>query len=337
MKQPQPSTPFSTPLSGSARQAEARIRNLFQCEKKRPPLPLLFLAALLILSCCWLVSCRSQPADPLVVMEVQHYDTNSNYLEIPTLVLPDGQKADEGLTSINRALSGLRDSYLPLLEGPLPSGTDGYDNCCLLYPAETDRYLNLLFFQTYFVSDLNTGHVLSLVYDKEERRQVSLEDALALAGVTEEGLYLALAEQYDPELAQEVPGADLCIQDPDLEGFRMGGDGQPLFYLTARSDDREDSAADAVSGAELPPLVPAEECLDLDPPLWRQWHFADEKPEGGFTSPALPVSPGTPRPPALTEEVEQMVLDYSPQAASGRSQVGPGSWGMGSPPRPATW
>ena len=248
MKQPQPSTPFSTPLSGSARQAEARIRNLFQCEKKRPPLPLLFLAALLILSCCWLVSCRSQPADPLVVMEVQHYDTNSNYLEIPTLVLPDGQKADEGLTSINRALSGLRDSYLPLLEGPLPSGTDGYDNCCLLYPAETDRYLNLLFFQTYFVSDLNTGHVLSLVYDKEERRQVSLEDALALAGVTEEGLYLALAEQYDPELAQEVPGADLCIQDPDLEGFRMGGDGQPLFYLTARSDDQEDSAADAVSG-----------------------------------------------------------------------------------------
>ena len=47
MKQPPPSTPFSTPLSGSARQAEARIRNLFQCEKKRPPLPLLFLAALL--------------------------------------------------------------------------------------------------------------------------------------------------------------------------------------------------------------------------------------------------------------------------------------------------
>ena len=77
--------------------------------------------------------------------------------------------------------------------------------------------------------------------------------------------------------------------------------------------------------------------MDLDPPLWRQWHFADEKPEGGFTSPALPVSPGPPRPPALTEEVEQMVLDYSPQAASGRSPVGPGSWGMGSPPRPATW
>lgn len=99
MKQPPPSTPFSTPLSCSARQAEARIRNLFQCEKKRPPLPLLFLAAPAHLSCgCWSPAGASPP-DPLVVMEVQHYDTNSNYLEIPTLVLPDGQKADEGLTS----------------------------------------------------------------------------------------------------------------------------------------------------------------------------------------------------------------------------------------------
>lgn len=80
---------------------------------------------------------------------------------------------------------------------------------------------------------------------------MSLEDALALAGVTEEGLYLALAEQYDPELAQEVPGADLCIQDPDLEGFRMGGDGQPLFYLTARLPTTGRTARrTAVSGAE---------------------------------------------------------------------------------------
>ena len=76
---------------------------------------------------------------------------------------------------------------------------------------------------------------------------MSLEDALALAGVTEEGLYLALAEQYDPAGPGGPQGRPLH-QDPDLEGFRMGGDGQPLFYLTARSDDREDSAADAVSG-----------------------------------------------------------------------------------------
>ena len=40
-----PNTPFSTPLSGSAREAEDRIRNIFQYQKKRPP------ALLLALSC----------------------------------------------------------------------------------------------------------------------------------------------------------------------------------------------------------------------------------------------------------------------------------------------
>ena len=44
-----PSTPFSTPLSGSARQAEARIRNLFQGPKRRPPVWLMVLALLLSL------------------------------------------------------------------------------------------------------------------------------------------------------------------------------------------------------------------------------------------------------------------------------------------------
>ena len=355
MKQPPPAPPGATPRAGAPRQAEARIRNLFQCEKKRPPLPLLFLAALLILSCGWLVSCRSQPAAPLVVMEVQHYDTNSNYLEIPTLVLPDGQKADEGLTSINRALSGLRDSYLPLLEGPLPSGTDGYDNCCLLYPAETDRYLNLLFFQTYFVSDLNTGHVLSLVYDKEERRQVSLEDALALAGVTEEGLYLALAEQYDPELAQEVPGADLCIQDPDLEGFRMGGDGpsstSPPAPTTGRTARRTPSAgrSTSISGPLGP--SPAMNSTTSACPRWfrRRSAWTWTRPCGGngtsrtrsrrAASPPLPSPspPACPAPRRSRRRRSRWCWTTSPQTASGRSQVGPGSWGRGSPPRPATW
>ena len=32
-----PGTPFSTPLSGSAKEAEARIRNLFSAKRGRPP------------------------------------------------------------------------------------------------------------------------------------------------------------------------------------------------------------------------------------------------------------------------------------------------------------
>ena len=53
-----PRTPFSTPLSGSARETEERIRNIFQYQKKRPPILLLALACALALLCVGLVSCQ---------------------------------------------------------------------------------------------------------------------------------------------------------------------------------------------------------------------------------------------------------------------------------------
>ena len=59
-----PRSPFSTPLSGSAREAEDRIRNIFQYQKKRPPILLLALACALALLCGGLVSC--QPQSPAV-------------------------------------------------------------------------------------------------------------------------------------------------------------------------------------------------------------------------------------------------------------------------------
>ena len=63
-----PHSPFSTPLSGSAREVEGRIRNIFQYKKQRPPLLILLLAAALALFCGSLVSCQtdvgqSEPAE----------------------------------------------------------------------------------------------------------------------------------------------------------------------------------------------------------------------------------------------------------------------------------
>ena len=42
-------SPFTTALSGSAKETEDRIRNIFQYQKKRPPVPALFLACALAL------------------------------------------------------------------------------------------------------------------------------------------------------------------------------------------------------------------------------------------------------------------------------------------------
>lgn len=296
LSQTPPRSPFATHLSGSARETELRIRNIFQWKKKRPPLWLMVLVGAVILLCGSLVSCQSQTQTVSLSMDTQYYDAKENYIEIPVLT-----GSGEGVTAINEALTQLKADYQSVLDG---SDQTSGETQCLLYPTETERYLSLVFFRTKYRTDLVTGHVTSLVYDKKTGQQVTLAQALELAGQTEEGLCQALAQQFDPIVQKDNPDADVCIQNQALEGFRMGSDGQPVFYLTARTDDRDDSVQDTVSGCEdlyiwqggsfirydqynvtePQPLVPAEECLDLDPPLWRQWYFAGDQPEGGFSS-----------------------------------------------------
>ncbi len=296
MNQPLPRTPFSTGLSGSARELEIRLRNIMSGPKKRPPIPFLILMFSICIFCGNIVSCQQRPAQPTIVMETQYYDNYHNYLELPMLALPAGEE-NEAVEAINAALNNLREEYAQLSSR---TGTDALENHCLFYPSTTDRYLNLLFFRSQFTTDLNTGHVFSLVYDKKSGELVSAEDALALAGLNEKALLDQVAEQMEPEINPEGQTYKIALHNLTLEGFRIKSDGQPVFYLTGRMDDVDDEVLDAVSGADQlfvwadravtiydqyglsVPLVPAEETDKLDPPLWNQWYFAGEEPAGGF-------------------------------------------------------
>ena len=53
-----PCSPLTTRLSGSARETEDRIRSIFLWKKKRPPVPVLAVTALIIVLCGSLVSCQ---------------------------------------------------------------------------------------------------------------------------------------------------------------------------------------------------------------------------------------------------------------------------------------
>lgn len=324
-----PRSPFTTRLSGSARETEQRIRSIVQWKKRRPPVLLLLPILLLIVLCGGLVSCQNRGPAVSLVMDVQHYDALGNYIEIPALAVSAEAQPPQGVTDINQALAQLKQEYQPLLDGTLDASLSSRENHCLLYPTQTQRYWSLVLFREVFHTDLNTGHVTSFVLDRETGQQVTLEEALTLAGQTEDSLCQALADQYDPTLNQDLPGADLCIQNQVVEGFRMGEDDQPIFYLTARVDDRDDAVSDFVSGADnlyiwsggaftlydqyavtdLPPLVPAEECVDLDPPLWRQWYFSGGEPEGGFA----PTSDWAPQA-ADTALRDEQILTYYQQA-----------------------
>ena len=132
-----PRSPFSTPLSGSAKEAELRIRSIFQWKKKRPPLWLLGLAALAALLCGSLVSCQTRPSAPALTMEVQYYDMLGNWVEVPALVFPDGREAEEGM-DVSRELSALAQDYRAAIDA-IPQGQAGDWFRCLCYPSLTDR------------------------------------------------------------------------------------------------------------------------------------------------------------------------------------------------------
>ena len=331
MKHNIPRTPFSTRLSDSCRETELRIRNILSGPKKRPPLPLIILIAALCLFCGNLVSCHvtKPPEAPVIVMETQYYDRYDNLVEIPALALPAGAE-NEAVDSINAALNTLREEYA------FAQHSIAGDNKCLFYPSTTDRHLNLLFFEDYFKTDLNTGHVFSLVYDLKEGTVVSTQDALALAGLNEKGLL----EQVDGlvqarlDLNSQELGFPLALHNLTLEGFRIRADGQPVFYLTGREDDADDSLRDGVSGADQlyiwedravttynrysgdsSPLVPAGETDKLDPPLWCRWFFAGEEPAGGFVDKSL---------------LEPAADLYDPEVCLYRdgysTPIGPGNW-----------
>ena len=300
MKHQVPYTPFSTPLSGSARLAELRIRNIFAGPKKRPPAIFIALVSAFCLLCGNLVSCQQRPAEPALVMETQYYDSYANYLEIPTLVLPEGEE-NPAADAINAGLAELGAQYDYL------KTNEGVSRRCTLYPSTTERYINLVFFED--LGDYgNDGYVRTWVYDKKEGAQVTEEDAFALAGTTREELYSKLEQLIaaDPEDPREL----YKIGDPiNLQGFRVKADGKPVFYLAAMVDGRElenggylDEWARlyiwdegefsryswAIWAEGMYPLVPAEETDQLDPPLWNQWYFAGEEPEGGFVSRYVP-------------------------------------------------
>lgn len=299
-----PRTPFSTHLSGSARETELRIRSIMSGPKRRPPIPFLILVFSLCVFCGNIVSCQQQPAQPTIIMETQYYDNHHNYLELPMLSLPAGEK-NEAVEAINAGLTQLGKQY------DFTETDPGMARRCVLYPSTTNRYISLVFFETSSDHSDNDGYgtVYSWVYDKKEGVQVTEEDALALAETTREALFSDLEEAIanDPE---DPRGLYPDTPDPiALMGFRIKADGKPVFYLSAYLDSRVLENGGYYTEWRCPyvwdegefspyacmfspdfeqyPLVPAEETDQLDPPLWNQWYFSGEEPVGGFIDKSL--------------------------------------------------
>ncbi len=267
-------------------------------KKKRLPMPPLAAAVLLALFWGALAACKAEEeTGPAIEMLVQFYDTNQNYVEVPALTPPEGESEDaQAIRAINQELEELARYYRSVLE---LGGETLESTWCLCYPSETDRYVNLVLFQKDGFAAVNSdgGSIRTWCYDKEDKSPMELREALEQAGLTREQL-LADLEQF---VRAEQSGESGQSFDAEIQGFRMGEDGDAVFYLAVDLGTNRPLAGpnqlylweDGVfcpydvtdAGGGAVPLVPAEEALDLEPPLWRQWYFAGEEPEGGFTKP----------------------------------------------------
>lgn len=295
-----PKTPFSTRMSGSAKETERRVRALFG-DHRRPALALMLAAAGLIALCGALVSCQSTPPSVGLTMDTQHYDALGNYVEIPAFTMSSGD-LPAGAQTANDALAVLKSQYQAVMDTPY---NQVGDNRCVLYPTVTERYDSMVFYLDSSSSG-NDGDVYTLTYDRLEDRLVELSEALALAGTTEAELCRGAEAFLDSTLDGEYA---LAARDAAVTGFRLQADGGADFYLTCLVDDA-DPNQDAFDGWQHllvcsdgtythynchagstdsnALLVPAEELTALDDPLWYQWGPADGEPEGGFALTHIP-------------------------------------------------
>ena len=287
-----PRSPFATHLSGSARETELRIRNIFQWKKKRPPVWLMALVGAIILLCGSLVSCQNQAKQASTVeLQLQYYDQLGNYVEVPTLAVPE----TEDSRAVNGALSALAEEYRAAID-QISQGQPGDWFRCLCYPTRTDRYLSLVLYQydqgaaaglAGFSPTLSTW-----VYDLQEDRLVSEDEAWTLAGTNLEELRAQLEEE-----TAATPTDGQALEEVTLAGFRIGAENQVTFYLSSvhtgedvefdRLYQWQDGTLERCPSPSVTPqaeeyLVPAEETVEFSPALWCRWSADGGEPEDGW-------------------------------------------------------
>ena len=284
-----PHTWFSTELKGGKRLLRTRLRDLLRPAPRRGR-ALAAMAAVLAICAGALVACRSGAgeATAYIVMDTQYYDDRGSILEIPQIAGDDSPDAQ----AINAALLERKAAYQSYMDAPYQSGT-----WCEVtaFPVTTERYLNLALLENVYPCYGTDGDLYAWVYDRQERRSVTVEEALDLAGTTEDALRNAVAE----DLASGDLPLPLDEDSFSIRGFRIGEEDDVTFYLQGANVDGAQGMdpwlglytwnqgtlhryQETIS-AGVDTLVPAELVDVMDPPLWCQWRAAGA-PENGFVS-----------------------------------------------------
>ena len=282
-----PHTWFSTELKGGKRLLRRRLRDVLRSAPRRGR-ALAAMAAVLALCAGALVACRSgsSEATAYIVMDTQYYNDRGSVLEIPQIAGDDSPDAQ----AINAALLERKAAYQVYMDDPYQSGT-----WCEVaaFPVTTERYLNLALLENVYPSYGTDGDLYAWVYDRQEGRSVTVEEALDLAGTTEDTLREVVAEHLaSGELSLPLDEASFSIR-----GFCIRAEDDVTFYLQGANVDGAQGMdpwlglytwnqgslhryQETIS-SDVDTFVPAELVDVMNPPLWCQWRTMGA-PSDGF-------------------------------------------------------
>ena len=254
MKASLPLTPFSTPLSGSAKEAELRLRNLFSSPKRRPPVWVLALLAVISLSCGGLVSCQSadapssHPQESVSLpsgdqMAARLADTRPDAYGAQLIFAGEGESCVLAAALLDQSQEnpGRGDLLLGLWDGVSQDWLSpiytipGSAGMCASW-SESDGSLHLLCTNT--------------------TQDQGLESASQVSHFRLQGRTLEEVEQLDNPLgykAVPIPGAlELYVRNPNYDPTRYGSSQSDPQWLYSHTLPFTDEAVDPV-----PPAVRA--------------------------------------------------------------------------------
>lgn len=201
MKEKIPRTPFSTPLSGSARETEIRIRNIMSGPKKRPPLPFLILVFSICIFCGNIVSCQMAEAEA-----------------------PDG-----GASSAS--VSVLPDISAP--EGPAWTPAE-LDAGLMKYVGQTSDW----FYENYFPTEKELALLDDLPADELPREAVEVYNAPRRDYWRDTLLPVAYDEEADVTVYFVVDPDNMPNVEPLVSPILWGGDLEQQRGIVLRHGDR---------------------------------------------------------------------------------------------------
>ncbi len=149
-----PNTPFSTRLSGSAKETELRLRSIFQWKKKRPPVMLALLIAVMMLSCFGLFSCapaesnKAEDGVDLPLDNAANAEESESQIGLITwqgepIVFPDGNMTiTPPETWKGKAAYQVNEDYVKfyLLSAVMEMGTEEIGALCTVYYLADEFY-----------------------------------------------------------------------------------------------------------------------------------------------------------------------------------------------------